>query len=197
MVLEKFGTPAWEDILDGAGMPRETAWVSYEYYPDGVTVELVLSAAKKLGAGADDVLQIFGGYFVKYLKVSQPSSQPHSRLARWVGLLCRGALAGLGSQALAHTTLSHQQRMDTSRRSGACAHVNIGPVAGLLSEARSAPQDNQLDKLIHIMGDNLKDFLWNLDYLHAHLQVPPHPTIPPYTSAPAAFCHLNPTLQRG
>ncbi|KAJ1490873.1 hypothetical protein T484DRAFT_1664823 [Baffinella frigidus] len=98
MVLEKFGTPAWEDILDGAGMPRETAWVSYEYYPDGVTVELVLSAAKKLGAGADDVLQIFGGYFVKYLK------------------------------------------------------------------------DNQLDKLIHIMGDNLKDFLWNLDYLHAHLQ---------------------------
>ena len=31
-------------------------------------------------------------------------------------------------------------------------------------------KDNSLDKLLYIMGDNLADFLGNLDYLHQHLQ---------------------------
>jgi len=63
-------------------MAKDTAWVSYEYYPDGVTVELVVSAAKKLGTGADEVLNIFGNYFVKYLKVRVPSSYRGTSLIR-------------------------------------------------------------------------------------------------------------------
>lgn len=31
-------------------------------------------------------------------------------------------------------------------------------------------QVNQLDKMLHLMGSCLKDFLYNLDYLHAHLE---------------------------
>jgi hypothetical protein len=49
------------------------------------------------------------------------------------------------------------------------------PVRPLTPGCPLPPQDNELDKLLHIMGHNLKDFLYNLDYLHAHLQVLPAP----------------------
>ncbi|KAJ1486162.1 hypothetical protein T484DRAFT_1790875 [Baffinella frigidus] len=61
---------AWEDILAGAGLGKDEEWVKNHYYPDGVTVGLVLSAAKKLGANPDDVFEMYGNYFIKYLKPS-------------------------------------------------------------------------------------------------------------------------------
>ena len=84
--------------MELAGLPKDTAWVLYDYYPDGITVSLVVAAAGKLGVDAGTVLGIYGGYFVTYLK------------------------------------------------------------------------ENSLDKLLYIMGSDLKSFLRNLDYLHAHLQ---------------------------
>ncbi|KAJ1484488.1 hypothetical protein T484DRAFT_1797081 [Baffinella frigidus] len=72
LVLDKFGKVAWEGIL-------------------------VEAAASKLGVGADVVLDMFGAFFLEYLKL------------------------------------------------------------------------HDMDRLLHIMGDNLRSFLYNLDYLHAHL----------------------------
>ena len=63
-------------------------------------------------------------------------------------------------------------RAKQSEREGGRVSVSV---CRKRADARGAAQDNQLDKLIHIMGSSLKDFLWNLDYLHAHLQVPPQP----------------------
>jgi guanylate cyclase soluble subunit beta len=96
--LDKFDLAAWEGIVEAAGMPKDVSWVLSEYYPDSVTVSLVVAASEKLGVDAGTVLGIYGGYFISYLK------------------------------------------------------------------------KNSLDKKLHIMGDNLKDFLHNLDYLHGHLQ---------------------------
>jgi hypothetical protein len=98
LVLDKFDLAAWEGIVEAAGMPKDVSWVLSEYYPDSVTVSLVVAASEKLGVDAGTVLGIYGSYFISYLK------------------------------------------------------------------------KNSLDKKLHIMGDNLKDFLHNLDYLHGHLQ---------------------------
>lgn len=126
-MLEKFGLQAWEDIIVDAGFKKEEAWVLSDYYSDGDTVNIVVAAAAKLGVDAGAVLEIYGGYFPKFLI------------------------------------------------------------------------DNQLDKMLHLMGNNLKDFLYNLDYLQCGLQTlnPPNtrlpaPPHPPHTNqlkprAPASW----------
>jgi hypothetical protein len=66
------------------------------YYEDDETVALVVSAASKLNLGAGDVLNMFGVFFVKYLKVCNAMPRdPHgpclgpdedrrqSRTTRW------------------------------------------------------------------------------------------------------------------
>jgi hypothetical protein len=64
LVLEKFGAPAWEDVLAEAGMSKDLQWVLYENYPDSVTVSIVLAAAAKLGVDADSVLELYGVYIM-------------------------------------------------------------------------------------------------------------------------------------
>ena len=69
LVIEKFGLEAWHAIKEKAGctMP-DGAWVRLDTYPDGDTVNLVMAAAEALNVGADDVLELFGQYFIQFVK---------------------------------------------------------------------------------------------------------------------------------
>lgn len=67
LVLEKFGPEAWRGICEEAGVVDDQ-WIQHEYYRDEQTVALVVAAAKALGVGADQVLEIYGRYFLKFLK---------------------------------------------------------------------------------------------------------------------------------
>lgn len=67
LVLEKFGAQAWRGICQEAGIVDDQ-WMQHEYYRDEQTVALVVAAAKALDVGADQVLQIYGRYFLKFLK---------------------------------------------------------------------------------------------------------------------------------
>ena len=97
LVLEKFGQDTWTRICAEAGV-EDDDFKFHEYHPDGQTVSLVLAASKVLGVEADQVLEIYGEYFLKFL------------------------------------------------------------------------EDEAMDKILHIMGSNLADFLDNLDWLHQHLR---------------------------
>ncbi len=96
LVLERFGPDAWRGICEEAGVVDDE-WIQHEYYSDEQTVALAAAAAKALGVGADEVLKLYGAYFLKFLK------------------------------------------------------------------------DSAMDKILHVMGRDLPDFLSNLDYLHQHL----------------------------
>jgi hypothetical protein len=65
-VEESFGEPAWQQVVEGAGV--ETKWVSSCPYNDADTYALVVNAARLLGITVDEALQAFGGYFVQYLQ---------------------------------------------------------------------------------------------------------------------------------
>jgi guanylate cyclase soluble subunit beta len=97
LVLEKFGQETWTRICAEAGV-EDDDFKFHDYHPDGQTVSLVLAASKVLGVEADQVLEIYGGYFLKFL------------------------------------------------------------------------EDEAMEKILHIMGSNLADFLDNLDWLHQHLR---------------------------
>lgn len=71
------------------------------YYEDDETVALVVSAASKLNLGAGDVLNMFGVFFVKFLKVF---AQCHEKRMRHASDLTR--TAGNPGQ-LAGQTASH------------------------------------------------------------------------------------------
>ena len=67
LVLEKFGQDTWTRICAEAGV-EDDDFKFHEYHPDGQTVSLVLAASKVLGVEADQVLEIYGEYFLKFLE---------------------------------------------------------------------------------------------------------------------------------
>ncbi|HUG61625.1 MAG TPA: heme NO-binding domain-containing protein [Methylomirabilota bacterium] len=60
-VVAKLGAPAWDALLDGAGLPGKT-FVNYESYPDEAAVGLVVTASKVTGLAVDVILEDFGGF---------------------------------------------------------------------------------------------------------------------------------------
>lgn len=66
LVLERFGTEAWERICTSAGI-EEDVFVSMQPYDDGVTYDLVGAASKELDLPAETVLETFGAYWVEYV----------------------------------------------------------------------------------------------------------------------------------
>ena len=68
LVTEQFGDEAWENICARAGI-AERDFISMEGYDDSVTYDLVGAASEELGLDAADILEAFGGYWVKYTAV--------------------------------------------------------------------------------------------------------------------------------
>ena len=66
LVLERFGTDAWQRICVTAGV-EEGVFVAMQPYDDAVTYDLVGAASKELGLPAEAILETFGAYWVEYV----------------------------------------------------------------------------------------------------------------------------------
>lgn len=63
MVRDGHGEAVWKRIRDKAGLQTQ-AFVSNEPYPDEVTYSLVAAASEVLDTPAEDILKLFGHYWV-------------------------------------------------------------------------------------------------------------------------------------
>lgn len=69
LVISKFGIDAWHAIKEKAGCDvKDYGFVRHEPYPDKATVDIVVAAAETLGVSVDDVLELFGQYFLEYTR---------------------------------------------------------------------------------------------------------------------------------
>ena len=64
MVLEQFGSVAWDQVLASAGLD-DGDFVSAQPYPDEVTFRLITAAAATAGLTVEQTLQAFGHHWVK------------------------------------------------------------------------------------------------------------------------------------
>lgn len=64
MVLEQFGQPAWDQIVEDAGLD-DGAFVSAQSYPDEITFRLISTAAARAGLTVDQTLRAFGHHWIK------------------------------------------------------------------------------------------------------------------------------------
>ncbi len=65
LVLSKFGEDTWETILDKADI-EEDYFVAMQSYSDDVTYKLVGAASEVLDMPAEQVLEVFGEYWILY-----------------------------------------------------------------------------------------------------------------------------------
>ena len=69
MIVSKFGEENWHRIkAKGDCDIADRGFLRYKYYPDSVTVQLVVAASEVLGISVDDVLFAFGDYFIDYVQ---------------------------------------------------------------------------------------------------------------------------------
>lgn len=63
LVVSKFGSEKWSEIMDHSETDQD-AFISNNYYPDAITLNLVASASKKTGVTIDDLLFAFGEHWI-------------------------------------------------------------------------------------------------------------------------------------
>src|SRR5210317_1667607 len=67
LVITKFGLDAWHTIKESAGCSiKDHGFEQHGHYPDSATVDIVVAAAKLLNVTVDDVLELFGQFFLQY-----------------------------------------------------------------------------------------------------------------------------------
>lgn len=66
LVTERFGEDTWFEVVDRAGVEEES-FISMDPYPDEVTYKLVGAASEVLETPAEDLLEAFGVYWIKYV----------------------------------------------------------------------------------------------------------------------------------
>lgn len=67
-VVEGHGEETWKIIKEKAGV-NEVAFVSMQPYPDEITYNIVGAASEHLGLDANDILEAFGQYWIKFTMV--------------------------------------------------------------------------------------------------------------------------------
>lgn len=67
LVITKFGLDAWHAIKASAGCTvKDYGFEQHGAYPDSATVDIVVAAADALSVTVDDVLELFGQFFIEY-----------------------------------------------------------------------------------------------------------------------------------
>ena len=67
LVITKFGLDAWHAIKQAAGCPvKDYGFEQHGSYPDSATVDIVVAAAEALNVTVDDVLELFGQFFIEF-----------------------------------------------------------------------------------------------------------------------------------
>ncbi|MBC6435323.1 heme NO-binding protein [Nostoc sp. HG1] len=65
MVCSQFGEETWQQIKTKADI-NQAVFLSMEGYPDDLTHQLVKAASQVLGLSSAEIMQAFGGFWVKY-----------------------------------------------------------------------------------------------------------------------------------
>jgi len=69
LVIEKFGVEAWHAIKEKAGCSvKDGEFLKLDQYSDTSTIGLVVAASEVSGLSVDQILEVFGVYFVGYIK---------------------------------------------------------------------------------------------------------------------------------
>ena len=69
LIISRYGKDTWDVILRKAGLDdKGYDWVRYEYYPDEYTYNIIHSASIVLGITTEQLLEIYGGYFIQYVR---------------------------------------------------------------------------------------------------------------------------------
>lgn len=67
LVITKFGLDAWHAIKESANCSvKDYGFEQHGHYPDSATVDIVVAAAAALNVTVDDVLELFGQFFLQY-----------------------------------------------------------------------------------------------------------------------------------
>lgn len=67
LVISKFGLEAWHAIKKSANCSvKDHGFEQHGHYPDSATVDIVVAASKALDVTVDDVLELFGQFFLQY-----------------------------------------------------------------------------------------------------------------------------------
>lgn len=64
MVIEKFGKPRWEEILQDAGLPRSSFFMATQDIEDQLVMRVVSSACKVLNISGTEAAEAFGDFWV-------------------------------------------------------------------------------------------------------------------------------------
>lgn len=67
-VIGGYGEETWEIIKKEAGV-KEEAFISMQPYPDDITYNIVGAASKHLNLEANDILEAFGRYWIKFTMI--------------------------------------------------------------------------------------------------------------------------------
>ena len=73
MIIEKMGSPSWEEICTKANL-EPSGFASFTQYEDKVTADLVRLVCEKTNQKSEVVLESFGLYWIEYAKKSDYSS---------------------------------------------------------------------------------------------------------------------------
>ena len=67
LVITKFGLDAWHAIKEATACPvKDYCFEQHGHYPDSATVDIVVAASQALSVTVDDVLELFGQFFLQY-----------------------------------------------------------------------------------------------------------------------------------
>ena len=67
-IIEGHGEETWKIIKEKAGV-KEEAFVSMQPYPDEITYNIVGAASEHLGVDANDILEGFGVFWIKFTMI--------------------------------------------------------------------------------------------------------------------------------
>ena len=68
LVIEKFGEDKLQQILSELGLGKDFEIIALEDYPDQITIDFIMAAAKVLKITPEDVMIAFGDYWVNEKK---------------------------------------------------------------------------------------------------------------------------------
>lgn len=69
LVVTKFGLEKWHEIKEKAGCTvNDGGFIRHKYYTDESSVELVVAVSSVLGISVNDVLEVFGQYFMEFTR---------------------------------------------------------------------------------------------------------------------------------
>ena len=67
LIITRYGSDLWEKIKEQAGCDEGNHWLRYEYYPDDLSMALLIASAEFTSHTFDELLELYGEHFMIYV----------------------------------------------------------------------------------------------------------------------------------